>query len=51
MCKREFLDVMNLVVPWAELMSLIAAHAPTRSAKVIQLVDGTQTTLTMRAHG
>lgn len=27
-CKREFLDEMNLVVPWAELVSLIATHAP-----------------------
>jgi IS5 family transposase len=26
--KREFLDEMNLVVPWAELVSLIAPHAP-----------------------
>jgi IS5 family transposase len=25
--KREFLDEMNLVVPWAELVSLIAPHA------------------------
>jgi IS5 family transposase len=31
--KREFLDEMNLVVPWAELVSLITPHAPTRSAK------------------
>lgn len=31
--KREFLDEMNLVVPWAELVALIAPHAPTRSAK------------------
>ena len=31
--KREFLDEMNLVVPWAELVSLIAPHSPTRSAK------------------
>ena len=31
--KREFLDEMNLVVPWAELVSLIAQHSPTRSAK------------------
>ena len=26
--KREFLDEMNLVIPWAELLSLIAPHAP-----------------------
>jgi IS5 family transposase len=26
--KREFLDEMNLVVPWAELIGLITPHAP-----------------------
>ena len=26
--KREFLDEMNLVVPWAELVALIAPFAP-----------------------
>ena len=26
--KREFLDEMNLVIPWAELLALIAPHAP-----------------------
>jgi transposase, IS5 family len=31
--KREFLDEMNLVVPWAELVALIAPHAPARGAK------------------
>jgi transposase, IS5 family len=31
--KREFLDEMNLVVPWSELVALIAPHAPTRSSK------------------
>ena len=31
--KREFLDEMNLVVPWTELVSLIAPHAPTPGAK------------------
>lgn len=31
--KRQFLDEMNLVVPWAELVSLIAPHAPTSGAK------------------
>jgi len=31
--KREFLDEMNLVVPWADLVALIVPHAPTRNAK------------------
>ncbi len=31
--KREFMDEMNLVVPWAELVSLIAPHAPAPGAK------------------
>jgi transposase, IS5 family len=31
--KREFLDEMNLVVPWVELVALIVPHAPTRSIK------------------
>ena len=31
--KREFLDEMNRVVPWSELVALIKPHAPTRSAK------------------
>lgn len=31
--KRQFLDEMNLVVPWGELVSLIAPHAPTPGAK------------------
>jgi IS5 family transposase len=31
--KREFLDEMNLVVPWVELVSLIALHAPAAGAK------------------
>ena len=31
--KREFLDEMNLVVPWVELVSLIAQHAPVPGAK------------------
>ena len=31
--KREFLDEMNLVVPWSELVALIAPFAPARSAK------------------
>ena len=31
--KREFLDEMNLVVPWAELVSLIAPRAPAPGAK------------------
>ena len=31
--KREFLDEMNLVVPWAELVALIAPHTPAMGAK------------------
>ena len=31
--KREFLDEMSLVVPCSELVALVSAHAPTRSAK------------------
>ena len=31
--KREFLDEMSLVVPWAELVSLVAPHAPQPGAK------------------
>jgi IS5 family transposase len=31
--KREFLDEMNLVVPWADLVALIAPHAPQPGAK------------------
>ncbi|ANY63036.1 transposase [Comamonas aquatica] len=31
--KREFLDEMNLVVPWAELVALIAPHAPQPGVK------------------
>ena len=31
--KREFLDEMDLVVPWAELVALIAPHAPQPGAK------------------
>jgi transposase, IS5 family len=26
--KREFLDEMNLVIPWSELLALFAPHAP-----------------------
>lgn len=26
--KREFLDEMNRVVPWAELVGLVTPHAP-----------------------
>ena len=26
--KREFLDEMNIVIPWSELLSLITPHAP-----------------------
>ena len=31
--KREFLQEMNLVVPWSELVSLIAPHAPQPGTK------------------
>ena len=31
--KREFLDEMNLVVPWPELVALITPHAPVRGTK------------------
>ena len=31
--KREFLDEMNLVVPWCELVAFIVPYAPTRSTK------------------
>ena len=31
--KREFLDEMNLVVPWADLVALIAPHAPARGSQ------------------
>jgi IS5 family transposase len=31
--KREFLDEMNLVVPWSELVALVTPHAPARGAK------------------
>jgi IS5 family transposase len=31
--KREFLDEMGLVVPWAELVALIAPHAPARGSQ------------------
>lgn len=31
--KREYLDEMKLVVPWAELVSLIAPHAPAPGSK------------------
>ncbi len=30
--KREFLDEMNLVIPWTELLALIAPHAPAGKA-------------------
>lgn len=26
--KREFLDEMNMVIPWTELLALIAPYAP-----------------------
>jgi IS5 family transposase len=28
MRKGEFLDEMNLVIPWTDLLALIAPHAP-----------------------
>ena len=31
--KREFLDEMNLVVPWPELVALIAPHTPKPRAR------------------
>lgn len=31
--KREFLDEMNLVVPWSDLVALIAPHTPTPGGK------------------
>ena len=31
--KREFLDEMNVVVPWSELVALVTQHAPARGAK------------------
>lgn len=31
--KREFLDEMTQVVPWAALVALIAPHAPARGTK------------------
>jgi transposase, IS5 family len=31
--KREFLDEMNLIVPWAELLALIAPHSPKPGTK------------------
>jgi IS5 family transposase len=37
--KREFLDEMNLVVPWAELVALIAPHAPPRVRIVVASID------------
>lgn len=43
--KREFLDEMNLVVPWAELVFLIAPHEPQPGAKGGCLPFGVQTML------
>lgn len=31
--KREFLDEMNLVVPWSELVALVTPQAPARGMK------------------
>jgi len=47
--KREFLDEMNLVVPWAELGSLIAPHAPQPGAKGAILDQLEQTKARIRA--
>lgn len=43
--KREFLDEMNLMVPWTELVSLIAPHAPPPGAKGGRPPFGVQTML------
>ncbi len=43
--KRNFLDEMNLVVPWAELVSLIAPHTPQPGAKGGRPPFGVQTML------
>ena len=43
--KREFLDEMNLVVPWAELVALISPHAPQPRAKGGRPPFGVQTVL------
>ena len=32
-CKREFLDEMNLVVPWAELVALASPVTPKGARK------------------
>jgi IS5 family transposase len=32
--KRELLDELNSMEPWAEFVALIAPHAPTRKLKV-----------------
>ncbi|MEY4505794.1 MAG: hypothetical protein RL297_372 [Pseudomonadota bacterium] len=37
--KREFLDEMDLVIPWRELVGLITPHAPT--GKTGTVVDAT----------
>ena len=34
--KREFLDEISLAVPWAELVALIAPHAPQSGAKGVR---------------
>ena len=44
--KREFLDAMELVVPWAELVSLIEPYAPESGRRGLlvfsAISDGTQ---------
>lgn len=32
---REFLDEMNLVMPWTELVALITPHAPARVPRAV----------------
>ena len=43
--KREFLDEMNLVVPWSELVALVTPHAPARGT-----MPPTQPPPTQKAH-
>lgn len=45
MRKREFLDEMDLVVPWTDLVSLITPYAPSPSAKGGRLPFAVETML------
>ena len=45
--KREFLDEMNLVIPWSQLLGLIAPHAP--AGKMGGLAKNTSQLLVMFA--